>query len=333
MSRRKQEDVVVGPSTSAHGLHGDQSFLRKSLYGTLDEPGYSGAMSFGRRLYTHDLAGVDVAVLGVPADLTVSNRPGSRFGPRAIRTASTHLSWGEAWPWGFDPFMRLAVVDVGDVVFETGYVTSMLEATEKRAAWILEHDVSMVTLGGEHLVSLPVMRAYARKYGPLAMVHFDAHSDTWVEEHSLNHGTMFHDALTEGLIDPEHSVHVGIRTHNRETHDIEVLDAFWIDEHGPEATASRIRERVGKRKAYLTFDIDCLDPAYAPGTGTPVNGGPSTAWARRVFASMQGIDFVGMDIVEVAPEYDVAEITSLAAATLVYDYLCLISEGLPEVTP
>ena len=181
------------------GLHGDQTFLRESLYGTLDESGYSGALSFGRRRYTHDLTGVDVAIMGVPADLTVSNRPGSRFGPRSIRAASAHMSWGEAWPWGFDPFRRLAAVDVGDVVFEPGYVDSMLKATEKRATWILEHDVSMVTLGGEHLISLPVMRAHARKYGPLAMVHFDAHSDTWVEDVPLNHGTMFHDALQEGL--------------------------------------------------------------------------------------------------------------------------------------
>ena len=317
--------------TQGLGLNGDQTFLRESLYGTFDEAGYSGALSFGRRRYTHDLTGVDVAILGVPADLTVSNRPGTRFGPRSIRAASAHLSWGEAWPWGFDPFRRLAAVDVGDVVFEPGYVESMVEATEKQATWILDHDVSMVTLGGEHLISLPVMRAHARKYGPLAMVHFDAHSDTWVEDVPLNHGSMFHEALNEGLIDTEHSIHVGIRTHNDDDHGIEILDAFWVDEHGAEATASRIRDRVAGHKAYLTFDIDCLDPSYAPGTGTPVNGGPSTVWARRVFAALHGVDFVGMDVVEVAPDYDVGEITSLAAATLIYDYLCLMARDMPDV--
>jgi agmatinase len=320
-----------GTDESRQALEGDQAFSRKNLYGTLEEATYSGALSFGRRLYTHDLRGADVAILGVPADLTVSNRPGTRFGPRSIRAASAHLSWGEAWPWGFDPFKRLAVVDVGDVVFEAGYVESLLAATEERANWILNHDVSMVTLGGEHLISLPVMRAHARKHGPFAMVHFDAHSDTWVDEVALNHGTMFRNALQEGLIDTDHSIHVGIRTHNHKDHGIEILDGFWLDEHGATETAERIRERVADRKAYLTFDIDCLDPCYAPGTGTPVTGGPSTAWARRVFASLHGIDFIGMDIVEVAPEYDVAEITSLAAATLVYDYLCLMARDLPEV--
>ena len=291
-------------NSSSPGFEGDQAFAGESLYGTVDEAGYSGALSFGRRRYTHDLTGADVAILGVPADLTVSNRPGTRFGPRSIRAASAHLSWGEAWPWGFDPFRRLAVVDVGDVVFEAGYVDSLLSATEERADWILSQDVSMVTLGGEHLISLPVMRAHARKHGPLAMVHFDAHSDTCVDDLPLNHGTMFHEALEAGLIDTDHSIHVGIRTHNHEDHGIETLDGFWVDEHGAEATAARIKERVGDRKAYLTFDIDCLDPCYAPGTGTPVTGGPSTAWARRVFASLHGIDFIGMDIVEVAPDYD-----------------------------
>jgi len=333
MSEEQSDDSQSREARDSQGLgvHGDQTFLRESLYGTHDEAGYSGALSFGRRRYTHDLRGVDVAILGVPADLTVSNRPGCRFGPRSIRAASAHLSWGDAWPWGFDPFRRLAAVDVGDVVFEPGYVESMIEATEKRATELLEHDISMVTLGGEHLISLPIMRACARKHGPLAMVHFDAHSDTWVEDGPLNHGSMFHGALTEGLIDTDHSIHVGIRTHNDDDHGIEILDAFWVDEHGAEATAARIRERVGGQKAYLTFDIDCLDPSYAPGTGTPVNGGPSTVWARRVFAAMHGIDFVGMDVVEVAPDYDVGEITSLAAATLIYDYLCLLSKDMPEV--
>ncbi len=136
MSEEQSGDSGSGEvkDSGGMGFHGDQTFLRETLYGTQDEAGYSGALSFGRRRYTHDLRGVDVAILGVPADLTVSNRPGCRFGPRSIRAASAHLSWGEAWPWGFDPFRRLAAVDVGDVVFEPGYVESMIEATEQRAA-------------------------------------------------------------------------------------------------------------------------------------------------------------------------------------------------------
>ena len=142
---------------------------------------------------------------------------------------------------------------------------------------------------------------------------------------------MFHHALGEGLIDVEHSVQVGIRTHNDESHGLQVLDADWVQAQGAETVSQRIREIVGKGKAYLTFDIDCLDPAFAPGTGTPVVGGLSTQFARQVLRGLAGVDFVGMDIVEVAPDYDVAEITSLAAATLALDYLCLLALGRAEV--
>jgi agmatinase len=332
MGKRDSSDGEQPDASAAdRGLSptGDQAFTAPGLYGSGLEYPYSGALSFMRRRYTRDCAGADVVVCGVPCDLTTSARPGARFGPRGIRAASSQLAWGAHWPWGFDPFDRLAVVDAGDVTFEPGYVNSMLEATEAEASRILAAGASMLALGGDHLISLPLLRAHAARHGPLALVHFDAHTDTWSDEPELGHGNMFYHALGEGLIDVAHSVQVGIRTHNDEDHDLQILDADWVQAEGASAVSRRIREVVGEARAYLTFDIDCLDPAYAPGTGTPVVGGLSTGFARQVLRGLEGIDFVGMDIVEVAPPYDVSEITSLAAATLALDYLCLIASSRP----
>jgi agmatinase len=216
------------------------------------------------------------------------------------------------------------VIDWGDVLFDEGYPERMLAAVERHASELLEHGVSMLTLGGDHLISLPLLRAHAERFGPLALVHFDAHSDTWRDE-TLNHGSMFFYALREGLLDPEHSVQIGIRTHNDESHGFQILDAAWVHRHGPVATAERAREIVGGRRAYLSFDIDCLDPGVAPGTGTPVVGGLGTHQAREILFGLEDIDVVGMDLVEVAPPYDVSEMTALAAATLALDYLALRS--------
>ena len=307
---------------------GDRAFTQRSPYGTTPEPTYAGALSFVRRRYSRELEGVDVVVAGVPCDLATSNRPGARFGPRGIRAASAQLAWGPLWPWGFDPFERLRVIDWGDVLFDEGYVDRMLKAVEDHAANALAHDASLLTFGGDHLVTLPLLRAHARHHWPLALVHFDAHPDTWREE-TLNHGSMFFHALREGLLDPEHSVQIGIRTHNDESHGFQILDATWVHERGAQATAARIREVVGGRRAYLSFDVDCLDPSVAPGTGTPVVGGLTTHQAREILFRLDGVDFVGMDLVEVAPPYDVAEITALAAATLALDYLALRARSRP----
>ena len=311
----------------------DQGFMRESLYGTRSEPAYAGALSYMRRRYTRDLGGVDIAVSGLPSDISTSSRPGARLGPRGIRAASTHLAFGAHWPWGFDPFDRLAVVDMGDVNFEPGYLEAMLEAVEAHADHVLDAGARMLSFGGDHLVSLPLLRAHARRHGPLRLVHFDAHSDTWLEDGVLNHGTMFLHALEEGLIDPSHSVQIGIRTDNPDSHGFEILDARAVHAQGAAAIAARTREVVGDGKAYLTFDIDCLDPSCAPGTGTPVVGGLSTAQAQQILCGLTGIDFVSMDIVEVAPVYDISEITSLAAATLALDYLCLIARDLAPREP
>lgn len=285
---------------------------------------YGGAVSFLRRTYTRDLSGADIAVSGIPFDMATSNRPGARFGPRAIRAASVGLAELDAYPWAFDPFDHLAVADYGDCFIDYGHPEHAVASIEAHAAEILASDTTMVTLGGDHFVTYPLLRAHAEKHGPLSLIHFDAHCDTWPDDGSrLDHGSMFLRTLREGIIDPTNSVQIGIRTANDDDYGFTILGAPWVHREGIAAVVDVVREVVGDRKAYLTFDIDCLDPAFAPGTGTPVSGGLTTAQALDAIRGLGEFDIVGMDVVEVAPPYDVAEITALAAATIAHDFICL----------
>lgn len=305
----------------------DRAFTAKSPYGMGSEATYAGARSFLRRRYSRDLAGVDVAVTGVPLDLATTNRPGARFGPAGVRAASANLAWpGGNWPFGFDPFETLAVVDYGDCAFDHGKPETITDSIQAHARTILEGGASMLTLGGDHYVTYPILKAHREVHGPLSLIHFDAHSDTWAEdEQRVDHGTMFYHAAKEGLVDPERSVQVGLRTHNPETHGYNILDALWVHDNGVAATVAEILRVVGDNKAYVTFDIDCLDPSFAPGTGTPVCGGLSTAQALGILRGLEPLELVGMDVVEVAPAYDHSEITALAAATLALQYLSLLA--------
>lgn len=308
----------------AHWKDTDLAFTRKDLRGSGDEPTYSGAPSFMRRRFTRDLAGIDVAVVGVPYDLGTSARPGSRFGPRAVRAASTFLAWGRQDGYDFDVFERLAVVDYGDFGFDFGRPEEVPAAIESQVAGILDQGTAVLALGGDHFISYPLLKATAAKHGPLSLIHFDAHSDTWPSAAGRrDHGSMFYHAAREGLVVPGRSIQIGLRTPNDESMGFHWLKAPWVHEHGVAATVSRIRAVAGDHKCYLTFDIDCLDPAFAPGTGTPVIGGISSHTAQAILRGLAGIDVVGMDVVEVAPPYDVADITSLAGATLAVEMLYL----------
>lgn len=313
----------------------DHAFRSNSLYGTDLEPTFSGALSAFRRRYTRDLKDVDFAFTGIPFDTAVTNRPGSRFGPRGVRAASAQMTWGPMWPWGFDPFDRIAAVDYGDCLFDFGHPESAPPAIEAHASEIINAGAEVISIGGDHFVSLPLIRAHAKKYGKLSLVHFDAHSDTWeTSDGRVDHGTMFRHAVTEGLIDPHTSVQIGIRTHNSDPMGFTWLDAEWVHTHSADEVIKEVGRVVGSNRAYLTFDIDCLDPAFAPGTGTPVSGGLSTAQAQRIIRGLGAINFVGMDLVEVAPDYDHAEITALAASHLLHDYICMRSQNLePKVEP
>lgn len=304
----------------------DNAFTAESLYGTHLEPTYSGALSFLRRKYSRDLKGVDVAVTGIPLDTATSNRPGTRFGPRAVREASSQLAWAAPYSWDFNPLDRLAVVDYGDCQWDYGRSEDVPGAIEAHIAKILEAGASPLSIGGDHFITFPILRALHKRYGTLSLIHFDAHSDTWNDDGGagrVDHGTMFFHATREGLVDPARSVQIGLRTPNPDTLGFQVLDAPWVHRHGATAVIERIRQVVGAHQAYLTFDIDCLDPSFAPGTGTPVCGGLSSATALEILRGLKGLDFIGMDIVEVAPAYDVGNITALAGATFAHEYLGL----------
>lgn len=306
---------------------GDHAILRDSLYGTTPEPTYAGATSFMRRKYTRDLTGVDVAVTGVPLDTATTNRPGTRFGPRAIRAASTIMAWEKPYGMEFDPFDKLAVVDYGDCFFDFGRPQQVPDAIEAHASEIITQGPALLSLGGDHFVAYPLLKAHAKKHGaPLSLIHFDAHSDTWADEDGrIDHGTMFFHAAKEGLVDPESSVQIGLRTTNPDTLGFNILDAPWVHENGISAVVGKIKAIVGDKPVYLTFDIDCLDPSFAPGTGTPVCGGLSSYQAIEILRGLAGVNLIGMDMVEVAPAYDVGEITALAAASLAMEMLYLFA--------
>jgi agmatinase len=304
---------------------GDHAITRESLYGTTPEPTYAGATSFMRRKYTRDLKGVDVVVSGVPLDTATTNRPGTRFGPRAIRAASTIMAWEKPYGMEFDPFDKLAVVDYGDCFFDFGRSQNVPDAIEAHATEIISQGPALLSLGGDHFISYPLLKAHAKKHGaPLSLIHFDAHSDTWADEEArIDHGTMFFHAAKEGLVDPKTSIQIGLRTTNNDTMGFNIVDAPTVHDIGIAAVVDKIKSVVGCKPAYLTFDIDCLDPSYAPGTGTPVCGGLTSHQAIEILRGLAGINIVGMDMVEVAPAYDVGEITALAAVALAMEMLYL----------
>lgn len=308
----------------------DLAFTRSSPYGTQAEPTYSGALSFLRRRYSKDLAGVDLAVVGVPFDLATTNRPGTRLGPRAIRAASASLAWAPPYAWEIDPCAKLNIIDWGDVWFDSGEPHKAPELIEAEFRRFADAGVAVLALGGDHFVSYPILRALHGAHGPLALIHFDAHSDTWADrEGRIDHGTMFFHAARQGLVNVAQSIQLGMRTRNPDTHGFEVRDATWLHAAGVDAAIAAIRQRVGSAPCYVSFDIDFLDPAFAPGTGTPVVAGFSTLQALQLVRGLAGLNIVGMDVVEVSPPFDVSEITALAAASIAQELLAAFATRTP----
>ena len=281
-------------------------------------------LPLSRDLEPDDLHAV---VMGVPYDLGTSGRAGARSGPQGIRQASANLAWEECrWPWSFALADRLNAIDSGDVEFLYGDSDDMLEQVEAHAARITGAGKVLVSLGGDHFVTLPLLRGHAQTHGKMALIHFDAHTDTYDEENKYNHGCMFARAPEEGIIDPSKSIQIGIRTdYDRPRYEYEVIDAHTANEQTVAETVAAIRARVGDEPAYLTFDIDCLDPAFAPGTGTPVVGGLSTSRVLRILQGIADLNIVGFDVVEVSPAYDHAEVTALAGASLALEFLYMIA--------
>lgn len=292
----------------------------------LPDSSYLGIPTVFRRPFAgHD--GADLAFLGLPFDMAVSNKPGARLGPRAVRIASLDLWWGETWPWGFDPFERLSAIDCGDVTNGLyGGVDEALAASEERIREITRGSSRVLSMGGDHLTTLPALRALANRHGRLGLVHFDAHTDTSPSER-LTHGSVFHHALREDLIDPARGLQVGVRTAYPSDTGLAVWSAPEILDHGP-GLAAAFRERVEQMVSgpvYVSVDIDCLDPAFAPGTGTPIPGGLATWQLLSMLRKLDGIDIVGGDVVEIAPDLDPTGATGLAGAAVLLELSCAIA--------
>jgi agmatinase len=296
-------------------------------------PRFAGVRTFMRAPHTTNLAGVDAAVYGIPFDTATSFRTGARFGPEAIRSASALLRpYNPAL--GVDVVETLSIVDYGDVPVSPGDTERTYGQVEAALAPLVEAGIFPLALGGDHSVTLAELRILARRHGPLSLVQLDAHGDTWEEYFGQRffHGTTFKRALEERLIDPAASVQAGLRGSLYGPEDLEsaralgfaVLPCDQLRTLGPGGYSSVVRERVGRRPVFLSFDIDVLDPAFAPGTGTPEVGGLSTAEALACLRALGGIDLVGADVVEVSPSYDgPGQQTALAGANVAYELLSL----------
>jgi agmatinase len=302
-----------------------------------DSPRFAQPATFMRLPYQTDLTDVDVAMLGVPFDSGTSYRPGARLGPREIRAQSSLIR-----PYSYfqkiSPFERLGIVDAGDVDAPPVGIEPAYAAIEAGVARIFAAGATPLVVGGDHSISLPCLRAAATTHGPLALVQFDAHIDTWGDYFGGKyfHGSPFRRAIEEGLILPAHYVQAGIRgpmygededfKYQRDL-GVTTIDIGMVKRDGVAATMARVRDVVGGRALYVTFDIDSVDPAFAPGTGTPEVGGLTSYEAQELVRGLAGLNVVACDIVEVAPPFDgPGQITSLLAANLMFEMLCVIAK-------
>tara|TARA_B110000444_G_scaffold139328_1_gene130793 strand:+ start:5763 stop:6674 length:912 start_codon:yes stop_codon:yes gene_type:complete len=275
---------------------------------------------------SRDIEAADLVVMGIPYDLATTGRAGTRHGPQAVRRASGNLRWEEKrWPWTFNAFDKLDVIDYGDVEFAPGDSAEAVETIIKHVGNVHKHGKKTLCFGGDHFVTLPQLRAVHQSHGTVALVQFDAHTDTYEESAEYDHGGMFYTAPKENLIDPAHSIQIGIRTEYSPDADIKVIDAAAANDMACADIVAAIKQRVGDMPVYLTFDIDCLDPACAPGTGTPVVGGMTTDKALKILRGLAGMNIVAADVVEVAPAYDHADITALAGATVGLELVYLMA--------
>lgn len=295
-------------------------------------PRFAGPPTFARLPRIDEVGDWDVGVLGVPFDAGTSYRPGARFGPAAVRAGSRLL---RAYHPHLDvrPFAEQQVVDVGDLGCNPFDIEEAIATVGRAADQLLETGGRIITIGGDHTIALPLLRSHTRHHGPVALLHFDAHLDTWDTYFGApyTHGTPFRRASEEGLFLREHSMHVGIRAPLYGPEDLEddarmgfrTVGTWEIEELGTGGIAEAIRDRIGDAPVYVSIDIDVLDPAFAPGTGTPEIGGFSSRELAGILRQLRGLHIVGADVVEVAPAYDHAEITALAAANVVYELLAL----------
>ena len=297
-------------------------------------PRFAGPPTFARLPRLDEVTRADVAVVGVPFDSGVSYRPGARFGPAHIRASSKLLRTSPP-PLDVEPFAAQQVVDAGDIAVNPFDIEDAITAIERASDELRSSEAQLVTLGGDHTIALPLLRSLHREHGPIAVLHFDAHLDTWDTYFGapFTHGTPFRRASEEGLLDPEHCLHVGIRGPLYAPTDLsddkvlgfQVLSCDDFQLQGLATMIERMRARIGDAPVYVSVDIDVLDPAHAPGTGTPEAGGLTSRELLHCLRNLKGVNIVGADIVEVAPAYDHAEITGIAAAHVGYELLSVLA--------
>ncbi|MGI5158446.1 agmatinase [Microbispora sp. CA-102843] len=297
-------------------------------------PRFAGPATFARLPRLDEVGHAEVAVVGVPFDSGVSYRPGARFGPSAVREASRLL---RPYHPGLDvsPFAAMQVADAGDIACNPFDIREAVETLEEAASGLMEGGTRLVTIGGDHTIALPLLRAAARRHGPVALLHFDAHLDTWDTYFGAEytHGTPFRRAVEEGILDTEAVCHVGTRGPLYGKKDLDddrrlgfgIVTSADVMRRGVDEVVDALRQRIGGRPLYLSIDIDVLDPAHAPGTGTPEAGGLTSRELLEILRGLAGADLVGADVVEVAPAYDHAEITSVAASHVAYDLISLLA--------
>jgi agmatinase len=298
-------------------------------------PRFAGPATFARLPRRDQVETVDIGVLGIPFDGGTTYRPGARFGPNAIREASRQLRpYNSALD--VEPFVVAQVADCGDVTANPFSIEEALAAIEAAADELIAGGTRLVALGGDHTVAVPLLRATARRYGPVTLLHFDAHLDTWDTYFGApyTHGTPFRRAVEEGLLDTTALTHVGIRGPLYSTGDLGedaglgfgIVTSYQVEEWGVAGVVERLRERIGDRPLYTSIDIDVLDPAHAPGTGTPEAGGLTSRELLGILRGLDGLRLVGADVVEVAPAYDHAQITAVAAAHVAYELVSLMAK-------
>jgi len=301
---------------------------------SLESPRFAGVRTFARLPHVQDLEGVDVAIVGLPFDTGATFKVGARFGPESVRSASAMLR-----PYNpeldVQVFETLSCIDYGDAPIVPGFIEDSLKAITKTVQPLAEAGVISLCIGGDHSVALGELRALAATHGPLAMVHFDAHGDLWDSYfgHKYNHGTPFRRAVEEGLLLPERSVQLGMRGSLYGGEDLQmardmgftVLTTTQLLSRTPQEVAALVRERVGDAKVFLSFDVDFFDPAYAPGTGTPEVGGPTSFQGLCYLRALTHLNWVGADVVEVLPALDNAQITAHLAAQVGYEFLSLVA--------
>lgn len=298
-------------------------------------PRYAGASTFARLPELRDVSQCDVAIVGIPFDAGTSFRPGARFGPQAIRQASRNLRTQYHPAYEVEPFMVQQVADAGDIACNPFNINEAIAQIEAATTELLDQVGAIISLGGDHTIAYPLLKSINQRYGPVALVHFDAHLDTWDTYFGApyTHGTPFRRAAEAGLFLNSASMHVGIRGPLYSRQDLQkdeelgfrIVHCDEFETIGITGVVERIRERVGDHPLYLSIDIDVLDPAHAPGTGTPELAGMTSRELLGVLRGLAGLSVISADVVEVAPAYDHAEITSLAAATVTYELINLLA--------